>query len=195
MGNNFGSVQRRSEHQIEHLAAMVRRELGVQPGERLAMRPVLELALDDMVEDAYWKIELDAEMGGAEASTAWHEPVITVSASTYAELCRSNPRARMTIAHEIGHLLMHTRKPVFHYRTRTKDQRLDPEWQADYFAAALLMPATAFRKMKTVTQAMKAFGVSRGAALRRARGLRMQISDDRARSSSEKKGRSMNRAP
>lgn len=179
--DKIGSVQKRSEHQIERLAKMVRQELGVGPGERLAMQPILEFALDDMIDGAYLAVLSDSEMGGAEGRTDWHQPVITLSAGTYAALTKGNPRARMTAAHELGHLLMHTKQPVYYYRERTKDNRLDPEWQADTFAAALLMPADAFRKMKTVRQAMAAFGVSKGAALRRARGLRITLIDEMAR--------------
>lgn len=179
--DKFGSVQRRSERQIERLAKMVRQELGVGPSDRIAMQPVLDFALDDMVEDAYLAIENDVEMGGAEGRTDWHRPVITLSRATYARLEKADDRARMTAAHELGHLLMHTQQPVFYYRTKARDYHVDPEWQANYFAGALLMPVEAFRKMKTVRQARKAFGVSRAAVLRRARILGMEIIDDMAR--------------
>lgn len=196
MDKMSGSVSRRTERQIEQLAALVRRELGLAPGARLAMQPILEFALDDMVEDAYFQVLNDHEMPGAEARTDWHQPVISVAASTYAKLKANNTGARMTIAHELGHLLMHTRQPVFHYRSRSRDCHVDPEWQANYFAAALLMPADAFRKIRSVRQAMKAFGVSAGAALVRARVLNHQILDDTRRGSSrKKKGHGMHRAP
>ena len=196
MDSHFGSVQRRTEQQIERFAQMVRRELGVAPNDRLAMQPVLEFALGDMVDGAYLAVAPDNEMEGAEGRTDWHRPVITLSAGTYAALSRGDARARSTAAHELGHLLMHTQKPVFHYRSKSHDCRVDPEWQANAFAAALLMPADAFRKMKTVSQAKKTFGVSRGGALRRARGLNVQLFDDTARGASRKrKGHSFRRTP
>jgi hypothetical protein len=196
MADRFGCVQRRSVQQIEKLAANIREELGVGPSDRVAMRPILDHYLDDIVPDAYLAIEFDGQMNGAEGRTDWLEPVITLSASTYKKLRIGDPRARSTAAHELGHLLMHTRQPVFHYRTRSKDRCVDPEWQADTFAAAFLMPRHAFLKMKTVKQAMKAFGISRGAALVRARNLNMRIVDDLARgSSAKKKGHDVNRAP
>ena len=196
MDNKFGSVSRRTERQIDKLANLVRRELGVGPADWLAMQPVLEFAIGDMVEGAYLSIDYDNHMGGAEGRTDWHQPVITLAAGTYAELNRGNPRARMTAAHELGHLLMHTQQPVYHYRTRAKDRRVDPEWQATYFAGALLMPAEAIRKMRTVSHVMKVFGVSRGAALRRARVLNSPLSDDLVRDpAARKKGHGMNRTP
>lgn len=196
MDNVFGSVVRRTERQIEQLTKAVRRELGVGSGERLAMQPVLEFALDDMVPGAYFKVANDSEMPGAEGRTDWHQPVITIAASTYANLKKSDPRARMTVAHELGHLLMHTQQPVFHYRSKAKDCHVDPEWQANYFAAALLMPADSFRKLSTVSAAKKHFGVSKGAALRRGRVLNHPLFDDTARrSSNTKKGHGMRRTP
>lgn len=196
MDKMAGSVIWRSERQIEQLANMVRRELGIGPGDRLAMQPVLEFALDEMVPGAYFAVANDHDMPGAEGRTDWHQPVITIAASTYANLKKSDPRARMTVAHEIGHLLMHTQQPIFHYRSKSRDHRVDPEWQANYFAAALLMPATAFRKMRTVKQARSAFGVSKAAALRRARILGHKILDDTVRQSpSKRKGHGVNRTP
>ena len=196
MVNSQGSVLRRNENDIERLAMQVRVGLGVGPSDRIAMQPVLEFALDEMVDGAYFEVVADKELDGAEGRTDWAQPRICLSAGTYSRLGQSDPRARMTVAHELGHLLMHTRQPVFHYKTRTKDRTLDPEWQADYFAAALLMPRNAFRKMRSVAQARAAFGVSRQAALRRARDLSIQISDNGPRRSSDKKkGYGMNRTP
>ena len=197
MAEFFGSVTRRSQRQIEELANSVRRELGVLPNERLSMQPVIEHAIEDMVDGAYFHVAPDGELAGAEARTDRLRPVITFSASAYADLSRGVPRARMTAAHELGHLLMHSCRPVFLYRTRARDHRFDPEWQADYFAGVLLMPTPAFRKMKTVSEAMRAFGVSRAAALRRARELNMQLFDDKFHRTGDnkKRGHGMNRAP
>jgi len=194
MDSHHGSVMRRTERDIERLAKAVRSELGVAPGARISVQPILEHLIEDMVEGAYFQVEADSDLGGAEARTDWHQPVITVSWSTYSRLLKGEARPRMTIAHEIGHLLMHTKQPVYHYRMKSRDRHVDPEWQADYFAAALLMPPEAFRKMRTVKQAMKTFGVSRGAALRRARIIGAVIVDDLARTP-KKKGHGVNRAP
>lgn len=196
MDNQFGSVTRRTEKQIEQLANSVRRELGVEPSARLAMQPVLEFALDDMIPGAYLQVLNDNEMAGAEGRTDWHQPVISLSASTYTDLGRGRARARMTAAHELGHLLMHTQRPVYHYRTKSRDHRVSPEWQANYFASCLLMPAEPFRKMRMVQQAMRAFGVSRWAALYRARHLGVVLADTAPTSRpSKKKGYGMIRTP
>ncbi|MFL6764005.1 MAG: ImmA/IrrE family metallo-endopeptidase [Sphingomicrobium sp.] len=157
------------------------------------MQPILEFAIDEMVPGAYLAVLPDNDMDGAEGRTDCDEPVITLSAGSYASLHRGDPRARMTAAHELGHLLMHYAQPVFYYRTRSRDHCFEPEWQADYFAGALLMPREALVKLKTVSKVMAAFGVSRGAALRRSREINHRIIDDKVRS--RKKGYGMNRTP
>ena len=196
MDNRFGSVQWRSERQIEKLARDIRNGLGLGLQGRISVLPIYEFALEDMVEDAYFVVVNDNEMHGAEGQTDWHQPRISLAASTYAKLRRGDFRARMTAAHELGHLLMHTQRPVFYYRTKAKDRRRDPEWQADAFAAALLMPANAFRRQRTVSQAMKTFGVSRHAALKRARLLNVNIVDDLVKQAPAQRKRhgSVNRA-
>ena len=196
MGEAPGSVQKRTLADIERLAQSVRSTVGVGPSGRISMMPLLEFALDSLINDAYMQVVSDQEMDGAEGRTDWHQPVITLAASSYSALLRSDARARMTAAHELGHLLMHTQQPVYHYRSRSKDRRGNPEWQDDAFASALLMPREAFKKMKTVSQAKKTFGVSRGAALVRARILNMPLIDDTARRpGGKKKGHGSNRTP
>ena len=77
----------------------------------------------------------------------------------------------MTAAHELGHLMMHSRQPVGLAFMRKADPQVDPERQADIFAAAFLMPESQFRQVRSIEDAMSRFGVSRDAASCRARSL------------------------
>ena len=59
----------------------------------------------------------------------------------------SEQRKRFTIAHEIGHFVLHISKPIYvdelvlHFRNRTSAEGRDPdEIEANAFAAELLMP-------------------------------------------------------
>lgn len=194
-GRYFGSVSRRSAAQIERLAGAVREALGHTPDGRISVQPILEWYLDKLVEGAYFEIAEDRALDGAEGRTDALRPVVTLSWSTEAKLKRADPRARMTAAHEIGHLLLHCQQPVFHYRSPPRNRELDPEWQANTFAAALLMPAVGFRKMRSAQQAMRAFGVSRGAAMRRARELNMQFSTSRTHGYEKNRRRSASHTP
>ncbi|MCL4672435.1 MAG: ImmA/IrrE family metallo-endopeptidase [Sphingomonadaceae bacterium] len=195
-GKTAHFVAPRTRRQIEAIANAVREHLGIRSGGRIAMQPILEFALDDLVEGAYYDIVNDAELGGAEGMTRGTEPVILLSASCYMRLGRSDNRARMTVAHELGHLLLHSGRHVFHFEEPLNDPRFDPEWQADEFAAALLMPREAFSQMKTVQQAMATFGVSKAAAIRRARVIKIRLSDGRhSYGHDKKKGYGMTRTP
>jgi Zn-dependent peptidase ImmA (M78 family) len=160
-------VQSRDRVDIADLAEMVRAifQLG---DSRVNMLSLLELALPDILEDYEFLIVPDADMPGAEGLTDLKEPIIRVPDSVYAALERNEGRARFTAAHELGHLLMHSNSHVHYARSDYTDQSLDPEWQADTFAAEFLMPERVFRQMTYVEEAMSRFGVSYTAARRRA---------------------------
>jgi hypothetical protein len=78
--------------------------------------------------------------------------VVALDQATYDELLRNGPRAVFTLAHEIGHAVLHTEELVdralnppdlsaMNRAQPTHKPYLDTEWQANGFAAALLMPA------------------------------------------------------
>jgi hypothetical protein len=59
----------------------------------------------------------------------------------------SGQRRRFTIAHEIGHYILHTRNGQIHPVTITRDGSDRLEWEANWFAAGFLMPAREFKKL------------------------------------------------
>jgi len=102
---------------------------------------------------------------------------IYISNSVYAKACKNNPQARFTIAHELGHLLLgHKLDMVFARQNGTASIPCyrDSEWQADTFAAHLLMP-TELAKGMTANDIEKQFGVSASAAVAREERLRKEI--------------------
>jgi len=94
-------------------------------------------------------------------------------------------RDRFTIAHELGHLLLHLPKlqkenPSSVMRaTRFVDERDDvqqrTEWEANWFAAALLMPEDDFKRIYPLgeSEAQAFFKVSRSALSARAKSLKL----------------------
>lgn len=79
----------------------------------------------------------------------------------------SPKRDRFTIAHELGHYFLHSRQgevPIVAYRQGSS--RI--EWEANWFAAALLMPAEEFREacleLEVTSAVANRFGVSEDAA-------------------------------
>lgn len=101
-----------------------------------------------ILEDDEWKID------GVEAITVSQDGNICliIPEQTYRDARIGRGRARFTIAHEIGHVVLHSaesiklaRKQINHY---SGDKTYSPEWQADVFAAELLCPSTQVRNMK-----------------------------------------------
>lgn len=142
------------------------------------------------------RVEEQSVLGQAEGVTHQSKPIITLSERTYDGLYRDQARPRMTMAHELGHLLLHTGRCGYAF-SRTYDPLIDVERQADIFAAAFLMPEFLFRRVHSIREAMRLFGVSRDAATCRARSFKLWklISDDRPTSTSKKKGSSKRQTP
>lgn len=197
MDNRNYLVQRRTAREVEALAGEVRTALGLVPNERASMLGIMENVLPELIDGFHIRIVEDHVLGGAEAVTDLDKPVITFSKRTYDRLYRGGPRERMTAAHEFGHLLMHTQRPRWAAFGGVPNPLVDAERQADLFAAAFMMPAEAFRKMTSIDEAMKTFGVSRDAATCRARrlGLKHLIWTRRFSLFAKKKGHGMNRTP
>jgi hypothetical protein len=92
---------------------------------------------------------------GTEARTRFDKTadniVVELSEQTYADLERGRGRARHTLHHEIGHLVMHKDQVIriseiphslaALERSTTHKFYQDTEWQADSFSAAFAMPA------------------------------------------------------
>lgn len=86
--------------------------------------------------------------------------VVVLTGATYDDLRTARGRALFTVAHEIGHAVLHPTELVDR-RVADVDSRalhrgtlgghkafMDTEWQANGFAAAMLMPATGLVKME-----------------------------------------------
>lgn len=183
--------------QIEQIAGEARRSLGLSPDQRVAMTPILEHVLYDVIDGYDFRVVEDRVMGPMDGHTDARRPIVSLKESVYHQLQQGDPRARMTAAHEFGHLLMHSTMPYGYASSATYDPLVDPERQAQIFAAAFLMPRSAFVKHRTVRSAMVAFGVSKGAALCRARHLRHRLLDEAGSTARQQnKGRrSMTGAP
>lgn len=94
-----------------------------------------------------------------EAATRYVGGVIRIDLSprTYEDLEREDPRARFTLAHEIGHAALHAAELVRLSQIPHQERALlrggehrvfeNSEWQADNFAGALLMPASGIRSL------------------------------------------------
>lgn len=120
---------------------------------------------------------------GTEGMT-WPDGRVLVNEDTYRRVVRGNGRARFTMCHEAYHGLMHrdqirsvlvdTGELALFRRTELKPA-VDPERQANVFAASILMPWPAMKMVlreaagKPIEDVMYFFGVSMTAAAIRIR--------------------------
>jgi hypothetical protein len=110
-----------------------------------------------------------AAIGDAEAYTEFNPPLIAVRNSTYLLASRKNGRARMTFAHELGHLVLHPGAAKLRIEFGNQlDKRLRPfesaEWQARKFGAYFLLPTHIVREFPSPRQLAEACHVSSQAA-------------------------------
>lgn len=115
------------------------------------------------------------------AYTNPNKKTIYIREDTYDKACEGDAQSRFTIAHEMGHLFLNHR---FDLGLPRKDSNkelplfYDAEWQADTFAAELLMPVE-LAKGKTCTEVQKLFNVSASAAQTRVRKLAKEFQNER----------------
>jgi|LSQX01.1.fsa_nt_gb Zn-dependent peptidase ImmA (M78 family) len=86
-----------------------------------------------------------------EAHTNIKTGTIYIKESVFKKLDDPSSRSHFTIAHELGHFFLHfINGPVLSRKTKPDKQYERPEWQADQFAAELLMPYDAVKYMSAV---------------------------------------------
>lgn len=124
---------------IRLIAKALREKCNMQHQKNIPICVLFEKILNKIFPKYQWEIKPDSEME-EEGMTFPFENTIWIKESVYNKACLGEGRARFTIAHEIGHLLLHKQSHIAFcrgdYPIKTYE---DPEWQADCFAAELLM--------------------------------------------------------
>ena len=96
---------------------------------------------------------------------------IFLTEDTYENALRNDPRTRFTIFHELGHLVLGHSKMLHRNSNMHRSTKLyeDSEWQADQFAAEIIMPLQTIinKGIASASQIETVFGVSKTAANRR----------------------------
>lgn len=129
--------------------------------------PLLE-ALSSPSEDGNVVVNMyvqpDSEMPSEYAFFSPSDNTLHIRESVYEGACNNNGRDRFTLAHELGHILLHGVEGIEYPRSgQAIPAYRDPEWQANTFASMLLMPRSKIRGMST-EEVMRKCGVSRQAA-------------------------------
>lgn len=166
-----------SKAAVETFAEQVAAALHLNPGD----------SLEEIVTSTGGQIEIGTSGGedldsGSIIARDMNDYVIYVSNNT------SRQRDRFTVAHELGHLMLHLpsikqENPSAVMRaTRfvdyTDETQKRAEWEANWFAAALLMPREAFKEAFArggLSEVQRIFDVSSSAAHTRAKSLALAV--------------------
>lgn len=105
----------------------------------------------------------EQDMGDNHGLTQYHDKVIQIRQDVYEGGCRGEGRDRMTIAHEIGHAILHTDSLVSARDFGSIKTYEDPEWQAKAFAGHLLILDSAVESLD-ISELIIECGVSYDAA-------------------------------
>jgi Zn-dependent peptidase ImmA (M78 family) len=165
-------VPSKSTKNIEATALAWRDALGVRDVWSPDVIDLLEKKLPAIFPTYSLVVRPDDEMfaiGQAEAYTQFNPPVIAVRNSVYLLARHNDGRARMTFAHEFGHLVLHPGVEKLRVEGGNQaDKRLRPfesaEWQARKFAAFFLLPTHVVREFNSHRELAESCHVSLQAA-------------------------------
>lgn len=163
----FRAVKPMRKSEIERAADQLRKILGLDNQSRTVMIKLVETVLEEVIPGYLFTVLPDEEMPGMDGLSGLEDYEICLSNSTYVALSNSDPDARHTTAHELGHLVLHTKNVTAMARRTHYEFRVDPEWQADYFADVWLMPRDGVLTCSNAKEVAKRFSVPAEAAERR----------------------------
>lgn len=161
--NGLKADKGRSYREIEHVAGRWRRQLGYEPLQSFDAARFFEFEMGDIqLPTRNGQVELynHVQSCAEEGLTRWDQDEqrleMVLSEGSYVDLNNGLARPKFTVCHEFGHAVLHTDELVrlagltiarqaAMYREREHSKCYDSEWQANAFAAAILMPAEGIR--------------------------------------------------
>ncbi|ENM0054935.1 ImmA/IrrE family metallo-endopeptidase [Stenotrophomonas maltophilia] len=164
-----------STDKITAKADVFRKALGVET-DRFPLIEVVEYAIPLLWEAFSLQVREKSEMGSAHGLTFPETAEIWLREDVYEGFLANQPRDRFTVAHEVGHLLLHN--GVGLARSMRKPSELkayeNSEWQANTFAGALLIPTATAQRLRNELELADACNVSVDAAKVRLASLRQR---------------------
>lgn len=162
--------------EIGQLTDRLRVQFSLSAEPEFPVMEFLENVLDQQLNAVRMEIESEADLGAFEGLTDPDGQFIVLREDVYKKAWAGDGRARFTVAHELGHLFLHTGKPMARAspRVRVPHYRLS-EPQANQFAAELLMPRGFISPADTVYAVCQRHGVSQEAAGNRLNYMREKV--------------------
>lgn len=120
--------------------------------------PIIKIVNDNMIfeELTGFRLVVDDLTPGVLGQTDFSQNLITIPSEIFYAALAGDGRARFTIAHEVGHVWLHNNyfqgcilenKVAVANRSNIRTFE-DPEWQAEAFASAILMPASMVKQSR-----------------------------------------------
>lgn len=149
--------------QIRECAKKIRQIIGVNQDGYIDIVRIYEYIFPKIGID--FEVLTKTEMGTKHGETLIGKNIIHIREDIYEGACNGNGRDRLTMAHELGHLLLHRLDNIS--LARNENCKIppycNPEWQANAFAGELLAPHR-FLKDKEIYDITSEYGVSVSAA-------------------------------
>ena len=174
MARDYFTAEGLTTPQMMAKAIKYRREFDIQHVELVDIVDILEFKLVLRYPNFTLAIMRDSAMR-EDALAEPHKDMITVKESVYIAACGGNADARLTLAHELGHFLLHREKNVPMHKDQ--DGAVQPiknmkatesiEEQADMFARHFLAPPHLAYQYRSDAEA---FAVATGLPLRICKG-------------------------
>lgn len=128
-----------SRNAIREYARYVRHQLNIDGQLFFPIVEVIESLANDTTVDFDYEIVPDSELQTEYGNTNTSENVMVIRQSVYDGAVKGKQRDRFTLCHELGHWLIHQPENISFARGKIPAY-CDPEWQANVFAAELLIP-------------------------------------------------------
>lgn len=166
----------RSAESIEQLAEAIREVFALDDDPYFPVVEFLEWGLSQVTEGITFDVITPDGLGSRMGSVDTLQQVLYLREDVYERAIKGKARDRFTVAHEIGHAVMHVGTLNRVESGTAVPAYRNPEWQANKFAAALLMPRQLIHQCTSTGEIVTKFGVSREAAHYRAKDLGMHLS-------------------
>lgn len=154
-----------SRQDIRRFATRLRAVMGFADELFVDVEEVIDLILPRLMPEFVYDIRPRSEMGNNHGLAEPDKAFLVLREDVYERACCGRGRDRLTVMHEIGHLLLHTRDRIVLRRGTGKPKAYcDPEWQANCFAGEFLMAYTLVHCVQGPEEAATAFGLSTDAA-------------------------------
>lgn len=133
------SANPRSRESLRRMAKWVREQLKMEDRLDFPILEVIESLAADEEEEFDFEIVTEGEMTDTYGTTNTSSNIMKIRENVYDGAVNGNARDRFTLCHEFGHWFLHQPDNVSFARGKIP-KYCDPEWQANTFAAELMIP-------------------------------------------------------